>query len=139
MQNDIEQKLQLKGVKPTANRILVLQELLRFSGPASLSDLEKRLLNMDKSSIFRTMTLFLEHDVVHAFQDGRGTLSYELCESESECHHNDSHVHFFCEKCQRTFCLEHINFNDFAMPEDFLPLSASFVIKGICNVCRDTI
>lgn len=133
---DIIGRLNQKGVKPTANRILVLKELLRFSAPASLSDLEKRLVSMDKSSIFRTLTLFHKHDVVHAFQDGRGTLSYELCESEGECEHNDHHVHFFCEKCQQTFCLDHVNLSLFELPKGFIAASASFVIKGICAKCN---
>ncbi len=130
-------RLEKKGIKPTANRILVLKELMRFSSPASLSDLEKRLVNMDKSSIFRVLTLFHEHDVVHAFQDGRGTLSYELCESEGECTHNDHHVHFFCEKCQQTYCLDHISLSQFNLPEGFTASSASFVIKGTCAKCNE--
>lgn len=130
-------RLNKKGIKPTANRILVLKELMRFSAPASLTDLEKRLVNMDKSSIFRVLTLFHEHDVVHAFQDGRGTLSYELCESEGECTHNDHHVHFFCEKCQQTYCLDHISLSQFGLPKDFVATSASFVINGICAKCNE--
>lgn len=129
-------RLQQKGVKPTSNRILVLKELLRFSAPASLTDLEKRLSTMDKSSIFRVLTLFHKHDVVHAFQDGRGTLSYELCESEGECEHNDHHVHFFCERCQQTFCLDHVHLAQFNLPEGFTASSASFVIKGLCAKCN---
>ncbi|MCF0193377.1 MAG: transcriptional repressor [Prevotella sp.] len=135
---NILNRLKLKGVKPTANRILVLKELLRSSAPASLSDLEKRLPNMDKSSIFRVLTLFLEHDVVHAFQDGRGTLSYELCESTGVCTHNDHHVHFYCEKCQQTFCFHHISLSQFNLPQGFEATSASFVIKGICAKCKQS-
>ena len=40
--------------------------------PMTLKDLETKMLNMDKSSIFRTLTLFIEYDVVHTFEDGRG-------------------------------------------------------------------
>jgi len=136
---DILSRLKLKGIKPTANRILVLKELMRFSAPASLSDLEKRLVTMDKSSIFRVLTLFHEHDVLHSFQDGRGTLSYELCESEGACTHNDHHVHFFCEKCQQTFCLDHLESSQINLPEGFTFKSASFVIKGLCPKCSEEI
>ncbi|MCF0244615.1 MAG: transcriptional repressor [Bacteroidaceae bacterium] len=132
----IEKRLLQKGVKPTANRILILKEMLRDPAPANLADIERRLPLMDKSSIFRTLTLFLENDVVHAFQDGRGTLCYELCEYEGKCEHNDTHIHFFCEQCKQTYCLQHINLNNIPLPEGFLPFSASFVIKGICEKCR---
>ena len=79
-QQDIIIKLEAKGIKPTANRILVLKTLASEHHPQSLSSLEHKMLTMDKSSIFRVLTLFLEHDVVHAFEDGRGILNYELCE-----------------------------------------------------------
>ena len=68
-------KLTKKGIKPTANRILVYKALLSHSAPMSLGDMETLMPSMDKSSIFRTLTLFLEHDVVHAFEDGRGILN----------------------------------------------------------------
>lgn len=133
---DIIIKLQAKGIKPTANRILVLKELSASSSPQSLSDMEKRMVSMDKSSIFRTLTLFLEHDVVHAFEDGRGILNYELCEEEGKCDHHDGHIHFYCESCQRSFCLEDIHIPSFELPAGFSPHSVSFVIKGECPDCK---
>ena len=68
--NDLADSLELKGVKPTANRILVLKALKEQACPVSLTDLEDILATMDKSSIFRVLTLFLEHDIVHSFEDG---------------------------------------------------------------------
>lgn len=133
---DIIIKLQAKGIKPTANRILVLKELSASRSPQSLSDMERRMVSMDKSSIFRTLTLFLEHDVVHAFEDGRGILNYELCEEEGKCDHHDGHIHFYCESCQRSFCLEDIHIPSFELPAGFSPHSVSFVIKGECPECK---
>lgn len=136
MAQDIVQKLETKGIKPTANRILVLKALAKASTPLSLSNLEKEMVSMDKSSIFRVLTLFLEHDVVHSFEDGRGVLNYELCEEEGECDHHDGHIHFYCESCQRSFCMEDIHIPSFELPEGFFPHSVSFVIKGECPDCR---
>lgn len=130
-------KLEAKGIKPTANRILVLKTLAEAEGqPLSLRDLELRMVSMDKSSIFRTLTLFLEHDVVHAFEDGRGVLNYEPCEEEGKCDHHDGHIHFYCESCHRSFCMEDIHIPSFELPEGFYPHSVSFVIKGECPECR---
>lgn len=50
--------LEKKGVKPTANRILVLRALLAAARPVSLPELEELLERMDKSSIFRVLGLF---------------------------------------------------------------------------------
>ena len=133
---DISSRLESKGIRPTANRILVMKTLMGEQNPQSLSNLERKMVSMDKSSIFRTLTLFLEHDVVHAFEDGRGVLCYELCEEKGACDHHDGHIHFYCESCQRSFCMEDIHIPSFELPEGFYPHSISFVIKGECPDCR---
>ena len=133
---DIISRLESKGIRPTANRILVMKTLMGEQNPQSLSNLERKMVSMDKSSIFRTLTLFLEHDVVHAFEDGRGVLCYELCEEKGACDHHDGHIHFYCESCQRSFCMEDIHIPSFELPEGFYPHSLSFVIKGECPDCR---
>lgn len=133
---DMISRLESKGIRPTANRILVMKTLMGEQNPQSLSNLERKMVSMDKSSIFRTLTLFLEHDVVHAFEDGRGVLCYELCEEKGACDHHDGHIHFYCESCQRSFCMEDIHIPSFKLPEGFYPHSISFVIKGECPDCR---
>lgn len=133
---DMISRLESKGIRPTANRILVMKTLIGEQNPQSLSNLERKMVSMDKSSIFRTLTLFLEHDVVHAFEDGRGVLCYELCEEKGACDHHDGHIHFYCKSCQRSFCMEDIHIPSFELPEGFYPHSISFVIKGECPDCR---
>ena len=133
---DMISRLESKGIRPTANRILVMKTLMGEQNPQILSNLERKMVSMDKSSIFRTLTLFLEHDVVHAFEDGRGVLCYELCEEKGACDHHDGHIHFYCESCQRSFCMEDIHIPSFELPEGFYPHSISFVIKGECPDCR---
>lgn len=133
---DMISRLESKGIRPTANRILVMKALMGEQNPQSLSNLERKMVSMDKSSIFRTLTLFLEHDVVHAFEDGRGVLCYELCEEKGACDHHDGHIHFYCESCQRSFCMEDIHIPSFELPVGFYPHSISFVIKGECPDCR---
>lgn len=118
---DIISRLESKGIRPTANRILVMKTLMGEQNPQSLSNLERKMVSMDKSSIFRTLTLFLEHDVVHAFEDGRGVLCYELCEEKGACDHHDGHIHFYCESCQRSFCMRISIFQVSSCPKAFTP------------------
>ena len=65
-----------------------------------------------------------------------GILNYEVCEEEGECDHHDGHIHFYCESCHRSFCMEDIHIPSFELPEGFYPHSVSFVIKGECPECR---
>ena len=136
-QEEIVERLEKKGIKATANRVLVYKALMQVERPQSLSALEDALVTMDKSSLFRVLTLFLEHDVVHAFEDGRGVLQYELCGSEGACNMADSHLHFYCESCHESFCLEDIHVPSIDLPEGFTSHSVSFVIKGECPHCRN--
>lgn len=129
-------RLEEKGVKPTANRIVVYKLLAAAERPLTLNDMERMNLSLDKSSIFRVLTLFLEHDVVHSFEDGRGVLNYELCLSRGACNMKDNHVHFYCESCRQSFCLEDIHIHDVHLPEGFSAHSFSFVVKGECPECR---
>lgn len=55
---DMISRLESKGIRPTANRILVMKTLMGEQNPQSLSNLERKMVSMDKSSIFRTLTLF---------------------------------------------------------------------------------
>ena len=51
-------KLVLRDIRPTAIRVLVLRTLLEMKQAMSVSDLEAQLDTVDKSTIFRTLTLF---------------------------------------------------------------------------------
>lgn len=131
-----EEILSIKGVKPTANRVLVLRTLLNTERPVSLSELEDELPYMDKSSIFRTLTLFKEHHVTHEIDDGT-TLKYEACHSEHECSVSDMHTHFHCEVCQQTFCLHDIQIPTVQLPEGYETHAINYMIKGICPQCAE--
>jgi len=133
---EIDDRFRKKGIRPTANRILVFRALLGAEGPVSLSDLEAMLLTLDKSSIFRVLTLFLEHDMVHAIEDGSGSLKYELCTGDDACTIADMHVHFYCESCNRTFCFESLQIPTVALPDGFSPHSINYVVKGECPSCK---
>ncbi|MDO4217294.1 MAG: transcriptional repressor [Bacteroidales bacterium] len=130
-----ENLLTNRGVKPTANRLLVLRSLAESHHPVSLLDLEEQLPTMDRSSIFRVLTTFRDHDVVHAIEDGSGSIKYELCCSEHQHSPGDMHVHFYCEHCQQTFCLEEIQVPMVKLPEGFDTHIINYMVKGLCPHC----
>ena len=131
-----EAYLTQKGIRPTAARILVVQQLSELTNPASLFELETELGTLDKSTISRTLSLLLEHHVVHAFEDGSGSVKYELCRSTSDvCRVGDRHIHFFCEACHRTFCLDDIKIPVAALPEGYVIDTINYTVKGLCPTC----
>lgn len=124
-----------RDIKPTAIRLLVLKELLHADRAYSLLDLENRLVTVDKSTIFRTITLFLGHHLIHAIDDGSGSLKYAVCGSDCNCDVDDLHTHFYCESCHRTFCFKQIHIPSVSLPDGFSTHSINYVIKGLCSDC----
>ena len=85
------QLLEAHGVKPTANRILVARTLATTTQPLSLAELERRIVTIDKSNVFRALTLFREHHLVHAIEGSVDGTRYELCHSDNEDFDEDQH------------------------------------------------
>lgn len=122
-------------VKATAMRLLVLRTLLATDGTVTLRDLEERLYPADRSTLFRTLTLFQQHDLVHVFDDGSGSSHYEACTSCDHAAHDDRHLHFHCRSCGRTFCLTDIPLPAFALPAGYRPEAVNCVVSGLCPAC----
>ena len=128
--------LEEHDIKPTANRIVVAKALASSMNPQSLSELERKIVTIDKSNVFRALTLFKEHHLVHAIEGSSDGTKYELCHSHSHEHDDDQHPHFFCEVCQQTYCLEGMKMPALELPEEFEAHTANYIIKGICPHCR---
>lgn len=122
-------------IKPTANRLLVARALADSHRPLSLAELEERLLTMDRSSIFRVLTLFRDQHLVHVIEGGGEGVHYELCQSHDHENDDDQHAHFHCERCHRTFCLENIAVPIVPLPEGYEVHTVNYLIKGICPAC----
>lgn len=126
-----------RDIQPTAIRILVLKAMMQAKQSVSLLDLETMLDTVDKSSIFRTLTLFLSHHLIHSIDDGTGSFKYAVCCDSCLCEVSDLHTHFHCEKCNRTFCFTNIPTPIVSLPEGFTLNSINYVLKGICPECAE--
>ena len=124
-----------REIQPTAIRLLVLRAMLQANSPVSLLDLEQTLDTVDKSSIFRTLTLFLSHHLIHCIDDGTGSFKYAVCSPGCSCGVEDLHTHFHCERCNRTFCFKNIPTPVVKLPEGFTLNSINYVLKGLCPEC----
>lgn len=133
---ECEKLLASHDIKPTANRIVVARTLAAAERPMSLSELEYKILSIDKSGIFRTLSLFRENHLVHVLEDGGDGVRYELCRSHNGHHEDDDqHVHFYCERCHRTFCLSDTPIPTVTLPDGYEPLSINYMVKGLCPEC----
>jgi len=131
----IEKMLHHRDIKPTAIRILVLKAMLGHGVAFSLSDLETEMGTVDKSTLSRTINLFHQHHLIHSIDDGSGSIKYSVCRDDCQCSLGDLHVHFHCNKCGNTYCMESIAIPNISLPRNFLLESVNFVMKGVCAQC----
>lgn len=132
-----EEMLTGRGVRPTPNRLLVLRALAEARAPMSLADLEEALSSVDKASIFRVLSLFSERDLVHQIEDGSRALKYELCHGGEGHTPADQHVHFHCDACGETYCLEDVAIPAVDLPAGFEARAVNYLIKGLCPRCHN--
>ena len=117
------------GIRVTANRLLVLRTLHeKMHGAFSLVDIESKLPHMDQSSLFRTLTLFAEKQLLHLIDDGSGMQKYCVC--------HRGHVHLTCIKCHETICLEDVPIPSVPLPSDYEVRETEYIVKGVCPKCR---
>ena len=90
---------------------------------------------VDKSTLFRTISLFHRKMLIHSIDDGSGSVKYSVCRRNCTCSLSDLHVHFSCTKCKKTFCMESIPIPEVQLPDGFLPENINFVLKGLCRHC----
>lgn len=129
-------RLNARGIKPTANRMMILRAMMRMRQSVSLQDIVDILETVDKSTVSRTLSLFLSHHLVHSIDDGSGSLKYAVCGDTCSCEVDDLHVHFYCTHCHRTLCLRGLPVPLVHLPDGFSLESVNYVMKGTCSDCR---
>jgi len=135
---NIENRLTDREIKPTAMRILVLQFLMKQKSATSLMQIEAAMPTADKSTIYRTLKTFEKNRLIHAVDDGTKQVKYALCLESCQCNAQDQHYHFHCTECQNTFCLTNQNIPQIELPTNFKMQQANLVIKGLCGNCNTT-
>ena len=130
-----EQTLQQSGIRVTAVRLLIWRTIHRkLSGIFNLADLEDKLPTVDKSTLFRTLSLLSEHHLLDTIDDGTGSQKYCLRNADDPLS-NVRHIHFSCMLCHQTVCLTNIALPEVKMPEGFVVDNVEYVVKGICPKC----
>ena len=136
MVKELENRLKSRQIRPTAMRLLVLEELSRQQAAMSLQDLEEAFEKADRITLYRSLKTFEEKGLVHSIEDGTGATKYALCEPGCECAPEDLHVHFHCSSCQKTFCLPKTGIPAFQLPPQFRLQEIKLTATGICGQCR---
>ncbi|HMD00756.1 MAG TPA: transcriptional repressor, partial [Ferruginibacter sp.] len=88
-------------------------------------------------TVYRTLQTFVDKGIIHNIPTSDNSILYALCKDNCEQgHHHDHHVHFVCDNCNKTICLEDVTVPEVKLPVGFTPKHAEMVVNGICADCK---
>ncbi len=134
----IHEILKRNQLSVTEGRKKILELFLKSEGALAHADIEKSTGEMfDRVTVYRTLQTFVDKGIIHHVPTTDNSILYALCKEDCHAgHHHDNHVHFVCEKCQKTICLDGVTIPKVELPKGFVPKHAEMVVNGICTDCK---
>jgi len=121
----------------TESRIQILELFLATEEALAHADIERLTkADIDRVTVYRTLQTFSDRGIIHRIPTGDNSVMYALCRHECEKgYHKDDHVHFICDNCEKTICLDAVTVPKVRLPKGFKPSQSSMVVSGICSNC----
>jgi Fur family ferric uptake transcriptional regulator len=121
----------------TDSRKKILELFMRTDGALAHADIEHHSgTEFDRVTIYRTLQTFVDKGIIHAIPTADNSVRYALCKDEcSAGHHHDDHVHFLCDDCGTTYCLDHVTVPPVQLPNGFRATQTDVVVSGKCMKC----
>ena len=136
--NQIQYILTDHDLRSTQSRTEILEIFINQERALSQREIEDQMhSNCDRVTIYRTLTTFMEKGILHKVLDDSGAMKYALC--ASGCTHNHihvhDHVHFKCNVCGETQCIEDTHFPSIVLPGGFDLQEINVLLQGLCPKC----
>ena len=138
----VEEKLRAGEYKLTPRRESILRVLLEnkdkhLSAEEVYNLVKKKTPDVGLATVYRTLELFTNHDIIHCIDFGDGRKRYEYGGSEANGHH---HHHVICLKCGKILEVAEDLLDELeqrvSREFDFEILDHQLKIFGQCKECR---
>jgi Fur family ferric uptake transcriptional regulator len=135
---EIDALLKEAGMRLTEPRRIMLDVFQKSDHALSAAQLESQLvLQMDRVTVYRILSTFFKKGLLHKVQDPDGTHKYALCSNNCDTQaHHDEHLHFHCQSCGKTYCLDQVSIPEVRLPNGFKLEEIHLSGKGICEQCH---
>ena len=136
--NRVGELLKRNSLSVTDSRKKILQLFLEQPGALAHGDIEKKAEEkFDRVTVYRTLQTFVDKGIIHTIPTADNSIRYALCKDEcSEGHHHDQHIHFVCNNCNYTYCLDDVVTPEIKLPKGYLAVHVEVVVEGICKRCK---
>ncbi|KIC91005.1 Fur family transcriptional regulator [Flavihumibacter sp. ZG627] len=138
MEEAILNILKRNQLSVTGSRQRILELFFGQQGALAHGDIEKRTgEKFDRVTVYRTLQVFLNKGIIHTIPTTDNSIRYALCKDEcEEGHHHDNHVHFVCEKCENTVCLDEVTIPEISLPKGYETRQVEVIVSGVCKKCE---
>ena len=138
MEKRIDDILKKNHLSITGGRRRILELFLLQEGALSHSDIEKKAgEKFDRVTVYRTLQVFLEKGLIHSIPTADNSIRYALCKDDcAGGQHRDDHVHFICNACGNTTCLEDVNVPEIRLPRGYVAEQVEMLVSGVCKNCN---
>ena len=135
----LSEKLHDHGLRSTRHRKALLRLLIKRAEALEQSQISELLEEeMDRATLYRSLRQLEESGLLHKVAPEKGSPRYAYCGHACTIdQHRHDHVHFTCNQCRRTFCMEHTGIPEVNMPTGYQVVDWQFHLSGICPDCRD--
>lgn len=122
----------------TESRKKILQLFLDHTGALAHGDIEKKAgEKFDRVTVYRTLQAFVEKGIIHTIPSADNAVRYALCKDNcGSGHHHDHHVHFQCQRCGHTYCLDDVVTPEVKLPRGYQARQVDVVVEGVCRQCN---
>ncbi|MDQ6756858.1 MAG: transcriptional repressor [Bacteroidota bacterium] len=138
MNRKAEEILKTNHLSITESRQKILTIFLQSKGALSHADIEKKTSGIfDRATVYRNLNSFVNKGIIHLIPTTDNSIKYALCKDDCGAgNHHDNHVHFICDDCTKTICLDDVIIPNVRLPKGFTPAHSEMVVTGICGDCR---
>ena len=130
--------LKSSALSITEGRKNILDIFLSSANAMAHQDIESKCKDkFDRVTIYRTLQTFLEKGIIHTIPSSDNTTRYALCNDDCivSGHHHDNHVHFTCDACGKTICLDETSIPSFHLQKGFRAHQINMIVSGVCKTC----
>lgn len=91
---------------------------------------------IDRVTIYRILDLFVCRGIIHIIPSIDGVTRYALINSKNEPGCFKNHLHFICDGCGKTICLDTVAVPLLILPKGYACKETEILIKGTCKNCN---